>query len=101
MFVSWFSTLWFLFEGDDFLKLNSSHGILIGVSACVVGSGFAVKSLWLISQGYSTTLTWVQGIELPYGVPIQFGLAIFVIVMGLKLIHDSDKSRRETKEADR
>lgn len=79
------------------MKLKPNHGIIIGLGACIVGSGFAIKSLWFISKGYSTTLTWIQGIELPYGVPIQFGLAIFVIVLGLKLIRDSDKDRQKQK----
>jgi len=77
--------------------MNANQSLWIGISASIIGIGFAVKSLWLISKGYSTTLSWIDGITIPYGVPIQFGLSIFVIVLGLKLIHDSEKNKRQTK----
>ena len=79
------------------IRLTQSQGLIISLSACIVGIGFFMKSLWSISQGYSYTLMVGTDIQIPYGVLIQLGLSVFVISCGLSLYFETHNKKMISK----
>ena len=80
------------------MKLNPNHAIVFGVASMIVGIGFFIKSIHNISQGHSTTLMAFTDYPVQHGVYFQFGISLFVIIVGIMLISDSYKTKKKREE---
>lgn len=76
------------------LKLTPSQGLIISLAAWIVGVGFFIRSFWAISQGYSYTSMLNTDIQIPYGVLIQLGLSVVMIVGGIDLYNETHNKKK-------